>query len=97
VIIGKPNSFELAQNYPNPFNPNTKISFAIPFDGNVSLKIFDIAGKEMMTLHDGFKTADYYTINFDAKSLPSGIYFAKLISVSESKDFVKTIKMVLSK
>lgn len=97
VIVGKPNTFTLEQNYPNPFNPSTKINFEIPVDGNVTLKIFDISGKEVITLIDGFKAADYYTVNFDAKSLPSGIYFAKLSSESKNGGFMKTIKMIMSK
>ncbi|MBS1493838.1 MAG: T9SS type A sorting domain-containing protein [Bacteroidetes bacterium] len=97
VIVGKPSSFALMQNYPNPFNPSTKISFEIPLDGMVSLKIYDVTGKEVMTLLEGYKTADYYTVNFDAKTLTSGIYFCKLAIQNESRNFVKTIKMVLSK
>lgn len=97
VVVGKPITFALNQNYPNPFNPSTKISFEIPIDGIVSLKIFDVSGKEVMTLIDGFKTADYYTVSFDARSLPSGVYFAKLVTENNGNNLVKTIKMVLSK
>ncbi|MBN8569101.1 MAG: T9SS type A sorting domain-containing protein, partial [Ignavibacteria bacterium] len=97
AIIGKPVSFELSQNYPNPFNPSTKIVFSIPFDSKVTLKIFDITGKEIKTLLNDFKSADFYTVDFNASELPSGIYFAKISAQSDSKDFAKTIKMILSK
>ena len=97
VIIGKPNSFELSQNYPNPFNPATKIVFSLPFDSKVTLKIFDITGKEIRTLLNDFKSADFYTVDFNASELPSGIYFCKISAQSDSKDFAKTIKMILSK
>jgi len=97
VIIGKPNSFELSQNYPNPFNPSTKIVFSLPFDSKVTLKIFDITGKEIRTLLNEFKSADFYVVDFNAGELPSGIYFCKISAQSDSKDFAKTIKMILSK
>ena len=93
VVIGTPTTFKLQQNYPNPFNPETKISYTIPFNGLVTLKIFDIAGKEIMTLVNEQKTAGYYTVNFNAAILPSGIYFYRI----QSGDFMETKKMALTK
>ncbi len=93
VIIGIPGEFELSQNYPNPFNPSTKISFALPNDGNVSLKIYDMSGKEAMTLVNEVKTAGYYSVSFNASSLSSGIYFYTL----SADNFTATKKMMLVK
>jgi len=78
VIIGVPGKFALAQNYPNPFNPSTVISYQLPVAGFVSMKIFDISGREVASLVNGVKEAGYYSITFDAKSLSSGTYFYKL-------------------
>ncbi|MEP7145679.1 MAG: choice-of-anchor J domain-containing protein [bacterium] len=78
VVIGIPNRYELSQNYPNPFNPTTVINYQLPKDGNVSISVFDNSGKEIMNLVNGFKTAGYYTINLNASSLSSGIYYYKL-------------------
>ena len=93
VIVGVPSNFSLSQNYPNPFNPSTKINFDLPVDGNVSLKIFDMSGKEVMTLVNEVKTAGYYSVNFNGASLSSGIYFYTI----QSGSFVSTKKMTLIK
>jgi len=78
VNIGVPAKFSLSQNYPNPFNPATKIDFALPYDGNVMMKIYDLSGREILTVMNEFKTAGYYTIDFNASDLASGIYYYKL-------------------
>lgn len=93
VGIGIPGKFELSQNYPNPFNPSTKINYDIPFDGKVSLKLFDITGKEVATLVNEFQTAGYYTATFNGANLSSGIYYYKL----ESGKFNEVKKMILLK
>ncbi len=93
VIIGIPSKYDLSQNYPNPFNPSTTISYEIPVDGAVSLKIFDMSGKEVMSLVDGVKNAGYYSINFNAANLSSGIYFYSL----SANDFTSVKKMMLIK
>ena len=85
--------FELAQNYPNPFNPSTKISFTIPEQQNVTLKIFNSLGEEISTLISEVKPAGAYTVNFDASNLPSGLYIAQLQTGSS----VQSIKMSLVK
>ena len=97
VNIGTPESFSLKQNYPNPFNPSTKIDFALPKDGNVSLTVYDNSGKMVSSLVNGFKTAGYYTINFNAAGLSSGIYFYKVEFKSGDQSFVKVLKMSLLK
>ncbi|MDZ4713190.1 MAG: T9SS type A sorting domain-containing protein [bacterium] len=86
-------SYSLSQNYPNPFNPSTKISYALPKAGFVTLKIYDILGKEVTTLVNEFKNAGAFEINFDGSNFSSGTYFYRL----ESDGFVQTRKMSLLK
>lgn len=88
-----PESFELAQNYPNPFNPSTKINFAIPKNGFVSLRVFDITGKEIATLVNENLQAGFYEYDFNAATLPSGVYFYRL----ESNEFREVRRMILMK
>jgi len=70
--------YELNQNFPNPFNPETTISYQLPKSGNVTLKIFDILGKEVKTLLNQQKEMGKYTVHFDASSLASGMYVYQL-------------------
>ena len=93
VDFNSPKKFELTQNYPNPFNPITTISWEIPTDGLVTLKIFDILGKEIYTIADEYQQAGSYQRNFDGSSLSSGMYFFTL----QSGSFVQTRKMILMK
>ena len=88
-----PAEFSLSQNYPNPFNPTTSIRYAIPKPGFVTLKVYDVLGREVTTLVNAEKSAGSYEINFDASELTSGIYF---YSVSAGS-FTETKKMVLLK
>lgn len=88
-----PTGFALAQNYPNPFNPNTVIGFQIPVAGFVSIKIYDINGKEVSELVNENLKAGEYKVNFDARALTSGIYFYKLAA----ENFTQTKKMLLVK
>ncbi|HMQ68030.1 MAG TPA: T9SS type A sorting domain-containing protein [Ignavibacteria bacterium] len=102
VIVGVPTAYALSQNYPNPFNPTTKIDYELPYDGKVSILLYDISGREVATLVNEVKTAGYYTIQFSASggvvNLSSGMYFYRIIaSGSEVKDFVATKKMLLIK
>ena len=92
--IELPAKYNLTQNYPNPFNPSTKINYSLPVEGNVTLKIYDILGREVRTLiNNEMKSAGQYTINFDASTLPSGVYLYRL----QSGDFVQVKKMMLIK
>lgn len=93
IQIGIPGKFEMSQNYPNPFNPATNINYNIPADSKVSIKIFDMSGKEVSTLINEFKTAGYYTVNFNAASLTSGVYFYTI----NADNFTATKKMLLVK
>jgi len=88
-----PEIYSLEQNYPNPFNPSTSIEFRIPENAFVSLKIYDVLGKEVVTLMNEEKNAGTYEVNFNASALSSGVYFYKL----EAGNFVQTRKMVLMK
>jgi len=88
-----PDKFSLYQNYPNPFNPSTKISFDLQKAELVSLKIFDISGKEVADLINEKISAGKYEFQFNAPSLASGVYFYKLNSAS----FTRTMRMVLIK
>jgi hypothetical protein len=98
VAIGVPKEFKLSQNYPNPFNPTTNINYKLPFEGKVSLKVFDMTGKELKTLIDEFKTAGYYTIEFNGTNFSSGIYYYKLESRNgQAGTFKETRKMLLIK
>jgi len=87
-----PEKFELKQNYPNPFNPSTTIKYSLLNAGYVSLKVYDITGKLVATLADGYGTAGEHTVNFDASNLGTGIYFYSLRadSYSESKKMILT-------
>ncbi len=97
VVIGIPDKFSLGQNYPNPFNPVTKISYEIPYDSKVSLKIFDISGREIRTLVDEYKAAGYYTIDLNASGLASGIYFYRISAEGNGNSFTAVKKMMVLK
>ena len=88
-----PSSFNLSQNYPNPFNPSSSIRWQSPIGSHQTLKIFDILGNEIVTLVNEYKSAGKYEIEFDASSLPSGVYFYQL----RAGEFISTKKMILLK
>lgn len=93
VIIGTPTKYALSQNFPNPFNPSTTISYEIPASNFVSLKIYDMMGKEVANLVNATQEAGFYTVKFDASKLASGVYFYKL----QANDFTATKKLMLMK
>jgi hypothetical protein len=88
-----PVRFELFDNYPNPFNPSTKISYELPTNTLVSLKIFDVLGREVQTLINGREVTGVHTVTFDAGNLPSGVYFYRIVAGG----FVEAKKLVLVK
>jgi photosystem II stability/assembly factor-like uncharacterized protein len=88
-----PENFSLSQNYPNPFNPNTIIRFQIKDSRFVTLKIYDILGKEIATLVNEKQSPGTYEVSWDGSAYPSGVYFYKLIS----GDFTVTKKMLMIK
>lgn len=86
-------SYILFQNYPNPFNPSTTITYYIPENSNVTLKVYDILGKEIAVLVNEERSAGTYKIEFNGSNLPSGIYFYRFIA----GDFTATKKLILLK
>jgi hypothetical protein len=78
--IGLPESFNLSPAYPNPFNPVTNLNFDFPENGNVSLKVYDIQGREVYQLVDSYMEAGYHSIQWDATSVVSGVYIVKLVA-----------------
>ncbi|MEO8664407.1 MAG: T9SS type A sorting domain-containing protein [Ignavibacteria bacterium] len=97
VNVGIPVKFDLSQNYPNPFNPSTKINYDLPFDSKVSIKIFDMSGKEVADLVSEIKTAGYYTVSYNASNLSSGVYAYRISAEANGNNFVSTKKMILIK
>ncbi len=97
VEIGIPNKYEISQNYPNPFNPTTKINYDLPFDSKVQIKIFDMTGREVYQLVNQVQTAGYYTSQFNASALASGVYFYQILAKGGKQSYSKTMKMVLMK
>lgn len=88
-----PDHMCLYQNYPNPFNPTTVISYQLPVNSHVTLKVYDTIGREVATLVDEVKEAGSYEVKFDAAKLSSGVYFARLTSERKSQ----TIKLMVTK
>ncbi|MFZ2322235.1 MAG: T9SS type A sorting domain-containing protein [Ignavibacteriaceae bacterium] len=91
--ISNVTEYALDQNYPNPFNPSTKIKFQLPKDGFVTLKVYDILGKEIVTLITEEKSQGKYEVNFNASSLSSGVYIYKLTA----GNFTASKKLMLLK
>lgn len=88
-----PKQFALSQNYPNPFNPITNIKYDLPKDIFVTIKIYDMLGREIKTLVNEFKNAGSYVVSFNGSELASGIYFYRI----QAGDFASVKRMVLIK
>jgi hypothetical protein len=87
-----PLEFRLNQNYPNPFNPSTKISWQVPEAGLVTLKVYDVLGREIETIVEGYYDAgNHSTLYIVNSTLPSGVYFYQL----KAGDLIQTKKMIL--
>ena len=99
VTHAVPTAFLLYQNYPNPFNPTTTISYQLPTQSHVMLKIFDVLGREMTTLVNEVKQPGEYTATWNAEKVPSGVYFyrlmAKAIPSGQAGNYVETKKLLL--
>ena len=87
------NNFSLSQNYPNPFNPSTIINYSIPKSSFVSIKVYNVLGKEVATLVNEQKSAANYSVQFNGSDLSSGVYFYRM----EVGGFVETKKLILMK
>ena len=88
-----PREFVLRQNFPNPFNPTTRIRYELPATERVELVVYDLLGRNVMTLVDGIQDAGYYDIRFTAQNLSSGIYFYRISAGA----FHDVLKMVIIK
>ncbi len=88
-----PTKYSLSQNYPNPFNPSTVISYQISVNSKVTLKIYDVLGREVAVLVNEYQPAGNYEVEFNAKGLSSGVYYYRI----ESGNFSDTKKMILLK
>ncbi len=92
--------FTLEQNYPNPFNPSATIKYSIPENGFVSIKVYDVLGKEVALVVNEEKAAGHYEVAFDASRLSSGVYFYRLTTTpvsGQTENFSSTRKMILAK
>jgi hypothetical protein len=93
-----PITYALLGNYPNPFNPSTVINYQLPAASWVTLKVYDILGREVATLVDGMKETGNYSVTFDGSRLSSGIYFTRMIvQPQEGKLIIQVKKMLLMK
>jgi len=88
-----PKNFSVSQNYPNPFNPSTTFQFQIPTTGLVTIKVFDILGREVVTLLNDIKPAGTYQITWNASAWPSGVYFYRV----QSQNTILSRKMLMLK
>ncbi len=90
---GVPDEFDVSQNYPNPFNPSTNIAFQVPSASHVTIRVYDMIGREVATLANADYPAGYYNVTFDANGLSSGVYLFRVTAGG----YVRLKKMVLMK
>jgi hypothetical protein len=97
--VDQPKNFELSQNFPNPWNPSTKISYTLSVDSKVTLKVYNIAGEMVGQLVNEEQTAGYYTVDFGASKLSSGVYFYRMTAAGKAgeQNFTAIKKMTLLK
>lgn len=93
IVADLPQEFSLDQNYPNPFNPSTNITYALQHDVNVTLRVYDLLGREVAVLVDKQQEAGQYEVQFDASNMSSGVYLYRL----QAGDFTETRKMMFVK
>jgi hypothetical protein len=89
--VHSPETFSLTQNFPNPFNPSTRINYQLPTINHVTLKVFDILGREVATLVNEVNRPGVYSVQWNASGVASGVYFYRI----EAGSFVETRKLVL--
>jgi hypothetical protein len=98
IQVSPPEKFELFQNFPNPFNPATTISYQLPAASDVSIKIYDITGREVTTLFNGMSEAGYHQFEWNATNAASGTYIYQLVTTNlEEKSEFHRKKMMLLK
>jgi hypothetical protein len=88
-----PTSFVLETAYPNPFNPSTTLSFALPIEAEISIKIYNMQGREVGSLINGIVNAGYHSVVWNADGYASGMYFVTM----QTNEYVKTQKLMLLK
>jgi hypothetical protein len=93
INIATPANFLLAPNFPNPFNPSTKISYCLPIDGFVRLKVYDVLGREVSSIVNEIEKAGSYSVTFDGSRLASGVYICRM----SSGNYNSSIKMIIMK
>ncbi len=91
MIANKPTRYELSQNHPYPFNPTTIINYQLPIDNWVTLKVYDVLGREVVVLVGEIKESGYHCVSWDASDIPSGVYIYKI----SSGGFTDVKKMLL--
>ena len=91
III--PEEYSLSAAYPNPFNPTTTLNFALPIEAEVSIQVFNLQGRQVISLKDGNMPAGYHSVVWNADSHASGVYFVKMVA----GEYVSTQKLMLIK
>ncbi|MDP1994779.1 MAG: T9SS type A sorting domain-containing protein, partial [Ignavibacteria bacterium] len=93
------NTYNLQQNYPNPFNPTTVIQYALPYESNVNITVYNTLGQVVKTFNEGTKQTGSYNVNFNGEGLSSGIYLYNInaVSINGKQNFQATKKMILIK
>ncbi len=92
-LDGVPSEYHLSQNFPNPFNPSTTINYSVTEGSKVDLIVYDLSGKEVAILVNGYKPAGNYSVNFSDNKLSSGVYYYRI----STNGFTETRKMILMK
>jgi hypothetical protein len=94
-----PSAMEMSPAYPNPFNPSTTIRFALASDGQVKLVVYDILGREVARLAEGYRQSGYHKVTWNGQNACSGLYFARLTIANEAGKVIysKTHKLLLTR
>ena len=99
ATVAIPKDFSVSQNYPNPFNPSTKIDYQVPVDAKVVMEVYNIAGQRVFELVNQEQSAGYYTVDFGASKLSSGVYIYRIVASDKAtgNNFSSIKKMMLLK
>ncbi len=90
-----PTEFNMSQNYPNPFNPSTEISFSLPVEANVALRVYNVIGQEMATITDAAFQAGVHKVSFNASELASGLYIYRLEAKGANGEMFNSVKKMM--